>query len=237
MPIFVSIILIYNNNNNKKCAFCSKVFVNVSYLQAHIARRHSDISNQQSATTATALLAQQKASSSAATSEIEKELERVKERLRLTENELLAERSARIAAISSNNQTTTTTTTNNNNNHATSGGADEMKQSAVELTRQKDELKRAKEVFKQEIYELNKKNQTFERTIRDLEDKLGKQSHVGWLKDDIDIEKDTVLKQRQDIQRLTEIVTNTTTTTTTTAQKHVFISYNNEMRTLKELQP
>jgi hypothetical protein len=135
------------------------------------------------------------------TNEIEKELERIKERLRLTENDLIMERNSRLASASSTSQQHQSIS---NESMLLIKQMEEQKNS--EIRRQKDELKRVKENFRKEIHDLNEKNNTFEKTVKDLQERLGKQSHVGWIKDDIDVEKDTALKQKQEIDRLTQLV-------------------------------
>ena len=50
--------------------------------------------------------------------------------------------------------------------------------------------------------ELTDRNAAFEKEIRDLQDKMGKKSNVGWMRDDIDVEKDAAIKQRQEIEKL-----------------------------------
>jgi hypothetical protein len=128
--------------------------------------------------------------------EIEKELERIRERLRLTENDLMMERNSRLAASSQHSVS--------NDSMILLKQMEDQKNS--EIKRQKDEVKKVKDNLKKEIKELNEKNSTFEKTIKDLQERLGKQSHVGWMKDDIDLEKDTALKQKQEIERLNQLV-------------------------------
>ena len=130
--------------------------------------------------------------------EIEKELERIRERLRITENDLMMERNSRLAASSQHSIS--------NDSMILLKQMEDQKNN--EIKRQKDELKKVKENLKKEINELNEKNTNFEKTIKDLQERLGKQSHVGWIKDDIDLEKDTALKQKQEIERLTQLVFN-----------------------------
>jgi len=134
-------------------------------------------------------------------SEIEKELERIKERLRITESDLIFERNSRLSSNSNNALL-------NNNNSETSlllKQMEEMKN--TELKRQKDELKQYKENSKKTIQDLNEKTFKLEQQVKELQEKLGKTSHVGWMKDDIELEKDTVLNQLKEIEKLKETVT------------------------------
>ena len=67
-------------------------------------------------------------------------------------------------------------------------------------------MKKTKENFKKELTELNDKNRNCEKLIKDLQERLGGRSNVGWIKDDIDIQKDTVLNQKQEIEKLNLLV-------------------------------
>ena len=184
--------LCMNQANNKltilliKCAYCTKVFLNISYLQAHITRRHSDM----------APMSNYKQQSP----EVEKELEKIKERLRNTENDLMFERNARLAL----NMTPLTSTNNTNDSNLMLKQLEDAKN--AEIKRTKDELKKTKENFKKELSESNEKYINCENLIKGLQERLGNKSNIGWIKDDIDIEKDTVLKQKQEIERLTTLV-------------------------------
>jgi hypothetical protein len=127
--------------------------------------------------------------------EIEKELERIKERLRVTENELALEKNLRMG-VNSNTQ----------NESLLLKQVEELKNN--EIKRQKDELKKTKESMKKQISELNEKNASLEKTIKEMQERVGSKSNVGWIKDDIDIQKDTALKQREEIEKLNQIIAN-----------------------------
>jgi len=81
--------------------YCSKAFVNASFLHAHIARRHQQLSQlavQPSrdavpVTETTPLPAASK--THAADAEFARELEEIRERLRITESQLVDERNSR----------------------------------------------------------------------------------------------------------------------------------------------
>ncbi len=161
------------------------MFLNISYLQAHITRRHSDVNP--------VGFKQQQQSN-----ELERELEKIKERLRATENDLVYERNARLA---SNIAPVANASTQND---SILKQMEEMKNN--ETRRYKEELKKARESFKKELHEMNEKNANCEKLIKDLQERLGTKSHVGWIKDDIDVEKDTVLKQKQELERLNSLV-------------------------------
>ena len=138
-------------------------------------------------------------------SEIEKELERIKERLRITESDLIFERNSRLTT--NNNQQQSAFNSNNNSEASLLlKQMEEMKNN--ELKRQKDELKQYKENSKKTIQDLQDKTFKLEQTVKELQEKLGKTSHVGWIKDDIELEKDTVLNQLKEIEKLKETVKN-----------------------------
>ena len=94
--------------------------------------------------------------------EIEKELERIRERLRITENDLMMERNSRLAASSQHSIS--------NDSMILLKQMEDQKNN--EIKRQKDELKKVKENLKKEINELNEKNTNFEKTIKDLQERL-----------------------------------------------------------------
>jgi hypothetical protein len=135
------------------------------------------------------------------TVELEKELERIKERLRITESDLMIERNARLSGVNvvANNYHSSSPPT-----HANSPDPGNEAKNR-EIRRLRDELERSRETLKK-IDELTEKNYKFEMTIKDLQERLGKQSNVGWIKDDIDLEKDTVLNQLKEIEKLKDMV-------------------------------
>ncbi|CAF0924834.1 unnamed protein product [Brachionus calyciflorus] len=173
--------------NYHQCAYCSKVFLNVSYLQAHMTRRHADVDH---------------SSMSKQAFEFEKELERIKERLRITESELIMERTSR---LNLNNQKS-----NNSNNNEDLNlvikKIEELKNN--ELEKQKEEFDKMRRNLRKEISELNDTNSKFEMEIKHLQESLSKKSSIGWIKDDVDLEKDNVLNMKKEIHRLNEIIAN-----------------------------
>ena len=145
----------------------------MSYLQAHMTRRHPDVNP---------------APAVKQNTEIEKELEKIKDRLRVTENELAMERNARLSFGLSQ--------ANNNRaiNEETSSAQMKQLEDAknAEIRKLKEELRKMKESFKKDM--------------KGIEERVGKQSNVGWMKDDIDIQKDMVLNQKQEIEKLNMLV-------------------------------
>lgn len=168
--------------NYHQCAFCSKVFLNVNYLQAHMTRRHPDVDH---------------SSISKQTLEFEKELERIKERLRMTESELMMERNSRLGGGQKNS-------TNIDDVNLLLKKIEDLKNN--EIKQQKEEYDKTCKSLKKKISDLEDKNSNFEKEIKHLQEKLGKKSSIGWMKDDVDLEKDTVLKMKKEIDRLKELV-------------------------------
>ena len=159
--------------------------MNISYLQAHVTRRHSDV---------------EQSSNNKQNNGIEKELLQIKERLKNTENDLVQERTARLSSMS--NLIMPTKTSTNESSHQN----DELLKQMESIKRQKDDFKKTNDRFKSELRELTNKNNEFEREIKDLQEKLSKKSNVGWMKDDIELQKDSALKQKQEIERLNILV-------------------------------
>lgn len=134
--------------------------------------------------------------------EMEKELERIKDRLRNTENELAAERNNRSGGV----QTTHTTNLTAASSDLAALLSKQIEEKNAEIRRIGEELKKNKNTFGKEVHELNEKNAKLEKNVREMEEKLGKQSHVGWMKDDIDMEKDTVIKMSKENEELKKTV-------------------------------
>ena len=177
-----------NTSNYHQCAYCSKVFLNVSYLQAHMTRRHADVST---------------ATSQKQTLELERELERIKERLKITESDLQIERNARLGFVGSHSSHISQNVALGGGNSSDLRQMEEAKN--AEIRRLRDELERNRDANRQ-INELEKQNYKFETMIKDLQERLGNRSNAGWIKDDIDLEKDTVLNQLKEIEKLKETV-------------------------------
>lgn len=152
------------------------MFLNISYLQAHITRRHPEFSGKLPAAAAT----------DPKITDMEKELDRIKERLYKTEAELAAEKNMRSQPLPQQPQ------------HQPSELAallsQQLEEKNKEIKRIGEELKKSKAAMNNEMHELTEKNVKLEKSVRELEERLGKQSHVGWIKDDVEVEKDSVIK-------------------------------------------
>jgi gas vesicle protein len=135
--------------------------------------------------------------------EMDKELAVIKERLRTTENELLTERNARLGSAHS-------ATTQPTSVELTLLLQKQIEEKSNEVKKIKEEMKRSKMTLNNEIHELSEKNNKLEKSLKELQERLGKESHVGWIKDDIDLEKDTVIKLKNENDILNQTVSFTT---------------------------
>lgn len=166
----------------------------MSYLQAHMNRRHSDI---------TTVVNQKQ------TVELEKELDRLKERLKITESDLMIERNARLGFAAAT--TSSTGFPVNISTHNSVAASANLAYRQLEETKNREiiqlraELDRTRDAGRQ-IADLSEKNQKLETMIKELQERLGKPSNVGWIKDDIDLEKDTVLNQLKEIEKYKETI-------------------------------
>jgi hypothetical protein len=119
--------------------------------------------------------------------EIELELDKIKEKLRETENQLSQERNARF---------------NSNNSDSFKDNNVMKKFEEWKETQKKihsDDMKMMEEKFLKEIEELRIKNIYSEKALFEFEKKLGKQSNVGNLEDEVD---EAFIKQQQEYGKL-----------------------------------
>lgn len=133
--------------------------------------------------------------------QMERELEQIKERLRTTESDLAAERSARVSGGH-----TVQPVPGQMSGELALILQKELNDKKNELQRLKDEFKKNKITLNKELHEMNEKNVKLEKNIKDLQERLGKQSHVGWIKDDVDLEKDNLIKLKKENEVLSETV-------------------------------
>nr|KAG5696484.1 hypothetical protein BaRGS_016523 [Batillaria attramentaria] len=161
-----------------KCPFCPKAFLNSSFLQSHISRRHgsgagSAISSgvgSGSGDPIKMLSPDHGVGDGLANNpQFEAEFSQIKERLRATEAQLEEERRA-LASI-----------------------------------RRKRELEEVKEVFMRELREVNEKYMASERALIELEQRHGvKRSYLGTMQDDVENEKEMLQQQRAEVAALRE---------------------------------
>ncbi|TRY72775.1 hypothetical protein DNTS_029733 [Danionella cerebrum] len=85
------LLLQANANNYHKCQFCEKAFINYSYLQAHVQRRHPEVTSAGNVEFCPQCSEKQKKRK---VEEMEDGIEQLKEKLRLTQMQLQAEKEA-----------------------------------------------------------------------------------------------------------------------------------------------
>ncbi|XP_052217759.1 cilium assembly protein DZIP1L-like isoform X1 [Dreissena polymorpha] len=170
-----------------KCPFCIKKFMNRSFLEAHMHRRHGSSTPSVQATPSQD---QSPGSKSEQSPEIrlntalEDQLEEIRERLRETEAQLNHERKAR-KKIELQPRIEEKT----NNAHLTS--------------EQQMELQEVKAMFMKELKEAHERNQQMERKLADLKGRK-KGSNLGEMMDDTDNERELLRQQREEMSMLKE---------------------------------
>lgn len=166
-----------------KCPFCTKAFLNNSFLQSHIQRRHGDFTppTKVSPTMEGEVPTQMPARMGTA---LEQELEEIRERLKHTEAQLHHERKARKQLEKQNVP-----------KFAEHDG-EEMS------PEQKNEMERMREMFMKELQDLNQKYQASEQMLSDVRYQT-KRSNLGELQDDEE-EKSLLRQQREEVAMLKE---------------------------------
>ncbi|XP_037751807.1 zinc finger protein DZIP1 isoform X4 [Chelonia mydas] len=147
-----------------QCQFCDKAFMNYSFLQSHMQRRHKEESH----------TAEQK--KKAKTDKLQDEIDKLKEQLQLTKSLLEAEQQAHMARFSKEYE------------HQRSK-EEEILQSfhkwkEEEKEKLADEIEKIKEMFMKEFKELAAKNTTLENQLLELQKSNTQlKSNLGTLKD------------------------------------------------------
>jgi hypothetical protein len=154
----------------------------MSYLQAHMNRRHN------SSVLTMVPFGQQQPQAEAHPKEktdIEKELDKIKEKLHQTEIELHQERNARL-----------------------SNAKDDMLLKKMEQWKNEQNIKHTNDIntikdkFMKEIDELQMKNSNAERALYDMQSRQMKTTNVGWLKDENEIDKNEFMRQKNELDML-----------------------------------
>ncbi|XP_038243828.1 zinc finger protein DZIP1 isoform X2 [Dermochelys coriacea] len=147
-----------------QCQFCDKAFMNYSFLQSHMQRRHKEESH----------TAEQKRK--AKTDKLQGEIDKLKEQLQLTKSLLEAEQQAHMARFSKEYE------------HQRSK-EEEILQSfhkwkEEEKEKLADEIEKVKEMFMKEFKELATKNTALENQLLELQkSNMQLKSNLGTLKD------------------------------------------------------
>ncbi|XP_060561608.1 cilium assembly protein DZIP1L-like isoform X2 [Ruditapes philippinarum] len=165
-----------------KCPFCSKAFLNNSFLQSHIQRRHGEYAQQSSKDSS----GQEPGSAPQQgpikmNTALEQELQEIRERLKHTESQLHHERKAR-KQIEKTGQ--------------------RFEQHEDLSPEQQNEMERMKEMFMKELHDVNEKYQASERVLNEM--KGGKKrSNLGDLQDDEE-DRNLLRQQREEVAMLKE---------------------------------
>ncbi|OWF49665.1 zinc finger protein Dzip1-like [Mizuhopecten yessoensis] len=150
-----------------KCPFCSKAFLNSSFLQSHMNRRHGDQSIRP------ASIAPPTHQEPAKPSEFQRQMEELRERLQATESQLQNEKIKR----------------------------KQEKERKMKLQQVEGINDSEKEMYQREIHASNKKISDLERAFSD---KMSKRSGLGELEDDVEVEKELLQQQREEVAMLKE---------------------------------
>ncbi|NXL35986.1 DZIP1 protein, partial [Glaucidium brasilianum] len=146
-----------------QCQFCEKAFMNYSFLQGHMQRRHPEES-------------QIEQKRKANTDKLQNEIDKLKEQLQLTKSQLEAEQQANMIRFSKECE-------------QQKSKEDEIMQSfhkwkEEEKEKLADEIEKVKEMFMKELKELSSRNSTLENQLLELQkSNMQQKSNLGTLKD------------------------------------------------------
>ncbi|NWW88451.1 DZIP1 protein, partial [Rhynochetos jubatus] len=146
-----------------QCQFCEKAFMNYSFLQSHMQRRHPEES-------------QIEQKRKAKTDRLQDEIDKLKEQLQLTKSQLEAEQQANMARFSKECE-------------QQKSKEEEILQSfhkwkEEEKEKLADEIEKVKEMFMKELKELSSRNSTLENQLSELQKcNMQQKSNLGTLKD------------------------------------------------------
>ncbi|XP_071085075.1 cilium assembly protein DZIP1L-like isoform X1 [Haliotis cracherodii] len=167
-----------------KCPYCTKAFLNSSFLQSHITRRHGGsvgVSKSSSPTHGGSI-----------NQTLELELQAIKERLQMTESQLKDERKMLDSLKNKENKISSVVTAHMQAYRESEGGDHE-------------EMERVKEMFMKELQDVNQKYMASEQALVELETRFGaKRSNLGDIMDDDDNEKSFLQRQKDGVLLLKE---------------------------------
>ncbi|KFQ38333.1 Zinc finger protein DZIP1, partial [Mesitornis unicolor] len=147
-----------------QCQFCEKAFMNYSFLQSHMQRRHPEESQ----------IAEQKRK--AKTDKLQEEIDKLKEQLQLTKSQLEAEQQANVVRFSKECE-------------QQKSKEEEILQSfhkwkEEEKDKLADEIEKVKAMFMKELKELSSRNSALENQLLELrKSNMQQKSNLGTLKD------------------------------------------------------
>ncbi|XP_070610535.1 cilium assembly protein DZIP1L isoform X2 [Erythrolamprus reginae] len=169
------LILQAGANNYHKCQLCDKTFMNYSFLQGHMERRHVE---------ATALENLKKKQ----VQQMESEIEELKVKLKETHVQLETESQQRAQEAE----------------HLRQREDEERRKfeswKKEERTKLHTEMEELKQLFLMEIKEFSNKNSILEGKLQELQVKNAVTSHLGTLQDDDSVEKQQWTKTRKELQ-------------------------------------
>lgn len=200
-------------NSYNKCPYCSKAFLNLTFLQSHLARRHTENVSQYNSMVA-GQLQQSVPPQVMATPQsmpagmvnghasgdeelrqaLELELSKIKERLQLTESQLEEERNMRNSIVSKEQQT------RDAKQHELEQKQQHWQQQQLE--KHKEEVDRLQEMFMRELKEMNTKYSSLEQSLNATQKR--KKSQLGTLQDDVEDERAMLQEQRSHMAQMSE---------------------------------
>uniref|UniRef100_A0A663EXI2 Cilium assembly protein DZIP1 n=1 Tax=Aquila chrysaetos chrysaetos TaxID=223781 RepID=A0A663EXI2_AQUCH len=145
-----------------QCQFCEKAFMNYSFLQSHMQRRHP--------------LEESQIGMKAKTDKLQDEIDKLKEQLQLTKSQLEAEQQANMVRFSKECE-------------QQKSKEEEILQSfhrwkEEEKEKLADEIGKVKQMFMKELKELSSRNSTLENQLLELQkSNMQQKSNLGTLKD------------------------------------------------------
>ncbi|NXJ04054.1 DZIP1 protein, partial [Odontophorus gujanensis] len=168
-----------------QCQFCEKAFMNYSFLQGHMQRRHPGESQ----------IAEQKRK--AQTDKLQDEIEKLKEQLQLTKSQLEAEQQANVVRFSKECE-------------QQKSKEEEILQSfhkwkVEEKAKLADEIEKVKEMFMKELKELSSRNSTLENQLLALQTSSMQKSNLGTLKDSQEFVEEKP-QSTQDYQKVVKLL-------------------------------
>nr|XP_022339431.1 zinc finger protein Dzip1-like isoform X2 [Crassostrea virginica] len=160
-----------------KCPFCPKAFLNSSFLQSHLNRRHNDFSAKAASV---AMGAEQ------STGQIPQVVKETKEIFQ--QFQLQKEHAQTVHDVSTPKSPQTT-----------------AKMEVINVREEdKKEIEKVKEMFMKELQAMNEKYQSSERAMMEMEQRYSKKSNLGDLQDDVDNERELLRQQKEEVAMLKE---------------------------------
>ncbi|GFR94781.1 zinc finger protein DZIP1 [Elysia marginata] len=185
------------NESYNKCPFCTKAFLNNSYLQSHIIRRHSagTNNNKDGSSSLSPDLGVGSDSGRGQANNLDVEVSQIKERLLRQEAELKEEKRALLSL-------------KNKDSKILEAMQKQLPDQDNEAAEEEGEAGGVVASLMKEIREMNAKFQASQQALVELEARTGnKRSHLGLeLEDDVENEKELLREQRSDVASHKEMI-------------------------------